>query len=142
MSLFGLICFDTVLPVLSSAAQSCPTLFGPVACSTPGSPVLRCLPEFAQTHVHGVSDAIETSHPVIPFSSCLQSFPASGPFPMSQLFASGGWSPCIQTSLFFTRLGKFSANINISSNAFCPSLWYLCSTTVSFLRSLKLSLFF
>ena len=32
------------------------------------------------------------SSSVVPFSSCLQSFPASGPFPMSQFFASGGWS--------------------------------------------------
>ena len=42
--------------------------------------------------VHWVSDAIQTSHPVVPFSSCLQSFPASRSFPMSRLFASGGQS--------------------------------------------------
>ena len=34
------------------------------------SPVLHHLPEFAQTHVHRVSDAIQLSHPVVPFSSC------------------------------------------------------------------------
>ena len=62
----------------------------PMDCSMPGFPVLHYLPEFAQTHVHRVSDAI--SSPVAPFSSCLQSFPASGSFPMSQLFASDGWS--------------------------------------------------
>ena len=45
------------------------------------------LPEFTQTHVHQVSDAIQPSHPVAPFSSCSQSLPASGSFPMSQLFA-------------------------------------------------------
>ena len=45
-----------------------------------------------QTHVHWVGDAIQPSHPVVPFSSCLQCFPASGSFPMSQLFASGGHS--------------------------------------------------
>ena len=39
----------------------------------------------AQTHVHQVGDAIQPSHPVIPFSSCLQSFPASGSFPESVL---------------------------------------------------------
>ena len=33
-----------------------------MTCSTPGFPVLQCLPEFAQTHVHWVSDAIQTSH--------------------------------------------------------------------------------
>ena len=53
--------------------------------STPGLPVHHQLPEFTQTHVEWVGDAIQ---PGIPFSSCLQSFPASGSFPMSQLFAS------------------------------------------------------
>ena len=60
-----------------------------------GLPVLHYRPEFAQTHVHWVNDAIWPSHPVAPFSSCLQSFPASGSFPVSQLFTSGGleyWS--------------------------------------------------
>ena len=60
--------------------------------SMPGLPVHHHLLEFAQTHVHRVGDAIQPSHPVIPFSSCPQSFPASGSFPMSQLFASGGQS--------------------------------------------------
>ena len=60
-------------------------------CSTPGFPVLHHLPELAQTHVHGVSDAIQPSHPLSsPCPSCLQSFPASGSFPMSQFFVSGG----------------------------------------------------
>ena len=48
--------------------------------SSPGFPVHHQLPEFAQTQVHRVSDAIQPSHPVVPFSSCLQSFPASGSF--------------------------------------------------------------
>ena len=41
-----------------SVAQSCPTLCDPMDCSTPGSPVLHYLLEFAQIHVHWVSDAI------------------------------------------------------------------------------------
>ena len=61
-------------------------------CSTSGLPFYHQLPELSQTHVHRVSDAIQTSHPVIPFSSYLQSFPASESFPMSQLFSSGGQS--------------------------------------------------
>ena len=61
-------------------------------CSMSSFPVLHYLPEFAQTHVHWVNDAIQPSHPVTPFSSCPQSFPASGPFPMSWLFTSGGQS--------------------------------------------------
>ena len=61
-------------------------------CSTPGLPVHHQLPELAQAHVHRVGDAIQPSHPVVPFSSCLQSFPVSGFFQRSQFFASGGQS--------------------------------------------------
>ena len=50
-------------------------------------PVHHQLLDFTQTHVHRVGDAIQPSHPLIPFSSCPQSLPASGSFPMSQLFA-------------------------------------------------------
>ena len=67
-------------------------------CSTPGFPVHHQLLELAQTHVHQVSDAIQTSHPVIPFSSCLQSLPASGSFLMSQFLTSGGQSIGISAS--------------------------------------------
>ena len=45
-----------------SAARSCPTLSDPKDHSTPGFPVLHRLPEFAQTHVHWVGDAIQPSH--------------------------------------------------------------------------------
>ena len=48
----------------SSVAQSCPTLCDPMNHSTPGLPVHHQLPDFAQTHVHRVSDAIQPSHPV------------------------------------------------------------------------------
>ena len=46
----------------SLVAQSCPTLCDPMNCSTPGLPVHHQLPEFTQTHVHRVSDAIQPSH--------------------------------------------------------------------------------
>ena len=50
--------------------------------------------ELAQTQVHQVGDAIHPtiSSSVVPFSSCLQSFPASGSFPVNQFFVSGGQS--------------------------------------------------
>ena len=48
----------------SSVAQSCPTLCNPMDCSTPGLPVHRQLPEFTQTHVHLVGDAIQPPHPL------------------------------------------------------------------------------
>ena len=76
----------------SSVTQSCPTLCDSMDCSMPGLPVHHQLPEFTQTHVHWVGDAIQPSYPVFPFSSCLQSFPASRSFQMSQFFASGGQS--------------------------------------------------
>ena len=69
--------------------------------SMPGFPVLQHLLELALTHVHWISGISEVSgiseslnptisSSVVPFSSCLQSFPASGFFPMSRLFTSGG----------------------------------------------------
>ena len=62
-------------------------------CSTPGFPVHHQLLELAQTHVYQISDSHPTiSSSVIPFSPCLQSFPASGSFPMSQSFIIGGQS--------------------------------------------------
>ena len=63
-------------------------------CSMPGIPVLHHLPEFAQTHVHWVDDAIQPSHPLSSstFSSCPQSIPASESFLMSRLFTSDGQS--------------------------------------------------
>ena len=84
----------------SSVAQSCPTPCDPLNCSTPGLPVHHQLPEFTQTHVHWVG---RWCHPtispsVIPFFSHLQSFPATGPFPVSQLFASGGQSIGVSAS--------------------------------------------
>ena len=48
----------------SSVAQSCPTLCDPMDCSMLGCPAHRQLPELAQTHVHWVSDAIWSSHPL------------------------------------------------------------------------------
>ena len=48
----------------SSVAQSCPTFWDPMNCSAPGLPVHHQLPEFTQTHIHWVSDAIQPSHPL------------------------------------------------------------------------------
>ena len=50
---------------ISSVTQSCPTLCDPMDCSTPGFPVHHQLPEFTQTHVHGIGDAIQPSHPLL-----------------------------------------------------------------------------
>ena len=47
---------------------SYPILCYPMGCRTPGFPVLHCLLEFAQTHVHWVDDTIQITHPVLPLS--------------------------------------------------------------------------
>ena len=56
---------DLNLVQFSSVAQLCPTLCNPLNCSTPGLPVHHQLPEFTQTHVHRVGDAIQPSHPLL-----------------------------------------------------------------------------
>ena len=65
----------------SSVAQLCPTLCDPMNCSTPGLPVHHQLPEFTQTHIHWVSDAIQPSHPLSSPSP-----PAPNPFQHQSLF--------------------------------------------------------
>ena len=59
----------------SSVTQSCPTLCNPMNCSTPGLPVHHQFPEFTQTHVHQVGDAIQPSHLLSSLSP-----PAPNPF--------------------------------------------------------------
>ena len=64
-------------------------------------PVHHQLPEFTQTHVHWVSDAIQQSHPLSSPSPPTrpQSFPASASFQKRQLFASGGQSTGVSASI-------------------------------------------
>ena len=78
----------------SSVTQSCLTLCNPMACSMPGFPVHHQLPGLLKPSSLSCHPTISSS--VVPFSSSLQSFPASGSFPMSQFFASGG--QCIGVS--------------------------------------------
>ena len=57
-------CLFNFYAEFSSVAQSCLTLCDSLDCSTPGLPVHHQLPEFTETHVHRVSDAIQPSHPL------------------------------------------------------------------------------
>ena len=110
-------------------------------------PIKHQLPEFIQTHLSWVGD----SHPtilssVVPFSSYLQSFPASGSFQMSQFFASGGQSIEVSASasvlpmniqdwfplgwigwisLQSKRLSRVFSNTTVQKHRFGaqPSLW-------------------
>ena len=98
----------------SSVAQSCPTLCNPMNRRTPGLPVHHHLPDFTQTHVHRVSDAIQPSHPLSSPSP-----PASNPsqhqsFPMSQLFPWGGQS---------TGVSALASFLPKKSQGWSPSEW-------------------
>ena len=128
----------------SSAAQLCPTLCEPMNLSTSGLPVHNQLPEFTQTHVLSQWCYPTISSSVIPFSSCSQSFPASGSFPVNQLFTSGGqsvgvlastsvlpmntqdWSPLGWTgwiSLQSKRLSRVFSNTTVQKHwLFCAQL--------------------
>ena len=77
----------------SSVQFSCVNSLRCMDCSTPGFPAHHQLPELGSDSC-SLSQwcHLTISSFVVPFSSCLQSFPASGYFPMSQLFASGGQS--------------------------------------------------
>ena len=76
-----------------SLTKLCLTLCSLMDCSRPGFPVFHYLPEFAQTHVHWVGDAIQPSNPLLsPFPPTLNLFQHPGSFPVSRLFESGGLS--------------------------------------------------
>ena len=76
-----------------SVAKSRLTICDFVDCNKPGFTVLYYLPEFAETHVYWVTDAIQTSYPLLPLPPlALISFTVSESFPMSQLFPSGDQS--------------------------------------------------
>ena len=99
----------------SSVTQSCSTLCDPMNRSTPGLSVHHQLPEFTQTHVHRVSDAIQPSHPgSSPSPPAPKSLPASESFPVSQLFTWGGQS---------TGVSALASFLPKKSPGWSPSEW-------------------
>ena len=106
----------------SSVAQLCPTLCDPMNRSMPGLPVHHHLPEFTQTHVHQVSDAIQPSHP--------QSSP-SPPLAAKNIISlilvlTIWWCPCVESSLccwkrVFAMTSAFSwqNSIRLCPASFC-----------------------
>ena len=88
---FKLSTFEAVQ--FSSVSQSCLILCNPMDCSMPGFPVHHQLPKLAQTHVHRVSDAIQTSHPLSSFSP-----PAPNPSQHQSLYQSSPSPPALNPS--------------------------------------------
>ena len=119
---------DTQIIVVVVVVQSLSRvqLCDPMDCSLPGFSVLHYHLEFAQTHVHWVSDAIQPSRSLSSPSPPALSFPALETFPMSQLFSSGdqsigasasasvlpvniqGWFPLELTGLISLQSKRFS----------------------------------
>ena len=113
--------------------------------SIPGLPVHHHLPEFTQTHVHRVSDAIQPSHPLLsPSPPAPKSLPESESFPMSQLFAwcgqSTGVSALAETGVsFFPKntqgwsplewTGWISLQLVLGFTTIGLTIWLLCIHT-------------
>ena len=81
----------------SSVTQLCQTLRDPMVCSTPGFPVHHQLTKHSNS-CPSSQWCSTISSSVVPFSTCLQSFPASKSFPMSHFFPSGGQSIGVSAS--------------------------------------------
>ena len=134
-----------VIFILSfSVSGSCLTICDPMNCSMPNCPVLYYLTELAQSHVHCQWCHPTISSSVIPSSSFIQSFQASGSSQMSQFFASGGqsigdsasasvfpvniqdWSPLGQTgwiSLQSKGLPRVFSNTTVQKHLKCSAFF-------------------
>ena len=88
----------------SSVAQSCLTLYNPMNCSTPGLPVHHQIPEFTQTQVHQVGEAIQPSHP-----RSFPSLPAPNPSQHQGLFQQ------VALHIRWPKYWSFSFNISPSN---------------------------
>ena len=101
---WGLFQWVDCLHQFSLVTQLCPTLYNPRDCSLPGLPVHHQLPEFTQTHVHRVGDAIQSSHPL--------SSPSLPAFNLSQHQGLFKWvSSCIR----WPKYWSFSFSISPSN---------------------------
>ena len=97
-----------------SVAQLCPTLCNPMNRSTPGLPAHHQLPDFTQTHVHRVGDAIQPSHPL------LSPFPPA-PIPPSIRVFSNESTLCMRWPKYWSF--SFSIILPKKSQGWSPSEW-------------------
>ena len=100
--------FNSISLQFSSVAQSCPILCNPMNCSTPGLPGHHQLPEFTQNScLLSWWCHLTISSSIVSFFFCLQSFPTSGSFQISQFFVSGGQNIGVSASNEYPRLISF-----------------------------------
>ena len=96
---------------LNSVTQSCPTVCNPVKRSMPGLPVHHQLPEYTQTHIHWVSDAIQPSHlPSSPFPPALNLSLLPSTFPSIKVFSNNS-----ALHIRWPKYWSFSFNISPSN---------------------------
>ena len=86
-------------------------------CSTPGFPVLHHLLEFAQTHVHGVGEAIQPSHRLSPSSLPAFNFPSIRVFPNESVLHAR-WPKCYRFSFSISPSNEYSGLISFRINWF------------------------
>ena len=108
-------------------AKSCLTLCNLMDYSMPSFPVPHHLLEFAQTHVHWIGDAIQTTHPFLLLPSI---FPSIRVFSMSWLFTSGGQSIGTSTSVLPMNIqGWFPLGLIDLISLLSKGLWRVFSST-------------
>ena len=90
-------CFPGILLCCFSVTKLSPTLCDPMSCSTSGSSVLHYVLEFAQIHIHWISNALWSSAAL--FSISLHSFRAWGTFAVSWLLTSGDQNIGVSASI-------------------------------------------
>ena len=101
-----------------SVTKLCPTFCDPMDCSTSGFPVFHYLSEFAQTHIHWVSDATHPSHPLLLPSSLAFNLSQHQVFSNSQFFTSGGqsiWASASASVLPMNIQGWFPLGLTVWS---------------------------
>ena len=132
--------------LISSVTQSCPTLCNTIDCSTPDFPGHHQLQEFKLMSTESVIPS-NISSSVVPFSSCLLSFPASRSFLMSQFFTSSGQSvrvpPSASVPPMNTRTGLLQDGLvgspcsprDSQEHSLTPQFKSISSLALSFLQS-------
>ena len=141
-----------------SVVQSILTVCDPMDRSMPGFPVLHQLPEFAQTHVHWVSDAIQPTHPLLPLLLLPLTFPSSRIFSSELALHIRGlkyWSFSLIFSSEYSELISFridwsdlprdtqesSQHHSLKVSILCHSAFFYCPSLTSVLDYWKIHSF-